>query len=249
MSIKEKAKELAAGAMLITAVTTGSGCTERAYDGVDGPDYCVWSDWNNPHCGECKETICEDGICEDVPCGSRNKGNSESEQERTEEEQARNQMYCPSDLVEAMEKLGMKCDPYNPVDSWEAYRIMKASGIWCDNPDDENVITRCDTLEERKKQIKETQKKSELKSTEPKDICLDNYLGARYKKGVCEIPFSGNINKLEDLANKKHLQNCQMNGIKKGKGTTATVDAVCKGVKAKINLKRFQAQQRNSKNR
>ena len=111
-------------------------------------------------------------------------------------------------------------------------------------------------VQEAQKQIEETAKKSELKSMShaeaaqtAEDICLKNYLGARYKKGVCEIPFSGNINKLEELKNKKHLQNCQMNGIKKGKGTTATVDAVCKGVKARINLKNYQAQKRNGKNR
>lgn len=228
-------KELIASAIVITTVV---GCTERAYDGVDGPDYCVWSDWNNPHCGECKEEVCENyngkAVCYEVPCGSRNEGNSESEQERTE---ARNQMYCPSDLVEAMEKLGMKCDPYNPVDSWEAYRILKGSGIWCDDPDNESVITRCDTLEERKKQIKETQKKSELKSTAPKDICLDNYLGAKYKKGKCEFPVYERMNGRAGL--EKKFESCQINKIIAGKGNTATAHAVCRGVPSIIKVKKY----------
>ncbi len=96
MSIKEKAKELVAGAMLMTAVAT-TGCGERAYDGIDGPDHCVWSDWNNPHCGECKEEVCENyngkAVCYEVPCGSRNEGNSESEQEALEEMRRARESY------------------------------------------------------------------------------------------------------------------------------------------------------------
>lgn len=99
-------------------------------------------------------------------------------------------------------------------------------------------------IQEAQKQIEETEKKSELKSTEPKDICLDNYLGAKYKKGICEIPFGGKISKLKDLKKKKAFENCQINGIKQGKNNSATADAVCNGVKAKIILKNY-----NGKNR
>lgn len=83
----------------------------------------------------------------------------------------------------------------------------------------------------------------------PQSLCLDTYLGAKYKNGICEIPFSGKVSKPEDLKNKKAFESCQINKIIAGKGNTATANAVCNGMKAKINLKNYQVQKRNGKNR
>lgn len=121
----------------------------------------------------------------------------------------------------------------------------------------------CDTipaiksvLQHVREQVEEDNKKSELKSMSKaeaaqtaEEICLDKYLGAKYKKGICEIPFGGKISKLEDLKKKKAFENCQIDGIKQGKNNSATANAVCNGVKAKIILKNYQAQKRSVKNR
>ena len=89
-----------------------------------------------------------------------------------------------------------------------------------------------------KKQTEEIEKKSELKSTAPKDICLDNYLGAKYKDGKCEFPV-----KTEPMYGRagveKKFPSCQINKIIAGKDNTATVHAVCNGVPSIINIKRY----------
>ena len=96
-----------------------------------------------------------------------------------------------------------------------------------------------------KKQTEEIEKKSELKSVNkaeadqtPKDICLDNYLGAKYKDGKCEFPV-----KTEPMYGRagveKKFPSCQINKIIAGKDNTATVHAVCNGVPSIINIKRY----------
>ena len=176
MSIKEKAKELAAGVVLMTAVAT-TGCEKEE------PDYCVWSDWSNPHCGECKESICEDGICEYVPCEvarcvrdfgstddcwndrSRDKLYSEREREREEDEKHSDYLKYGTydqdlikDIKEAMDTL--EIDEIQPGDS--SIGILKRSGIWCDDPNDSQSIVRCEYLKQEK-QVEETKNKEEAK--------------------------------------------------------------------------------------
>lgn len=221
-------------------VATGTGCRERAYDGIDGPDYCVWSDWNNPHCGECKEAICEGGICEDVPCEvanclrefgrdasgcysdeGRDRLYSEREKDREEEEKMLYATYCDHMMVEALAKFGKECDPYEYMMSAdERYVFLKRAGMY---PDEEE----------------------ELKSTDPKDICLENYLGAVYKKGKCIFPV-----KQEPMYGRagveKKFPSCEINEIKAGKNNTATVQAVCMGVPSIINIKRYYQQKGRS---
>jgi len=178
MNINKKTQEFAAGITLMIAVAfTGTACEDN------DPGYCVWSQWDNKHCGECKEEICENhngkAICHEVPCHS-------SEQE--------------------------------PVD---------------------------EHIKDAQKQIEETKKKSELKSTAPKDICIDNYLGAKYKKGTCEFPVYERMTGRAGL--EKKFPSCKINKIIPGKNNTATVKAVCMGVPSIINVKNYKVLQRGSK--
>ena len=109
-------------------------------------------------------------------------------------------------LVESLKQLGKKCNPYKKYD---ILREMKASGIWCDNPEDDNRMVRCDKLKNLK------------------DICLD--LGAKFKNGKCEFSV-----KKEPIYGRAGLErkfpSCQIDKIIAGKGNTATVRAVCNSV-------------------
>ena len=71
----------------------------------------------------------------------------------------------------------------------------------------------------------------------PKDTCLDNYLGAKYKKGKCEFPVYERMNGRAGL--EKKFESCQINKIIAGKGNTATAHAVCRGVPSIIKVKRY----------
>lgn len=97
--------------------------------------------------------------------------------------------------------------------------------------------TADEQIKDAQKKIEETKKKSELKSTEPKDICLDNYLGAVYKDGLCIFPVKERMNGRAGL--EKKFGSCQINKITKGKNNTARVEAVCNGVPAIINVKNY----------
>lgn len=99
-------------------------------------------------------------------------------------------------------------------------------------------------VQEAQKQIEEAAKKSELKSMShaeaaqtPEEICYE-YLGSKYKKGVCTFPV-----KKEPMYGRagleKKFKKCQINEIIAGKGNTATVHAVCSGVPSIINVKRY----------
>jgi len=92
-------------------------------------------------------------------------------------------------------------------------------------------------IKDAQKQVEETKKKSELKSTAPKDICLDNYLDAVYKDGKCIFPISKQMTGLAGL--EKEFGSCQINNIVKGKNNTAKVEAVCMGVPTIINVKNY----------
>jgi len=100
-------------------------------------------------------------------------------------------------------------------------------------------------IKDAQKQIEETKKKSELRSTAPQDICIDNYLGAKYKKGTCEFPVYERMTGRAGL--EKKFGNCQINEIIPGKNNTATVKAVCMGVPSIIHVKNYKVLQRGSK--
>ena len=81
----------------------------------------------------------------------------------------------------------------------------------------------------------------------PQSFCIDTYKKAKYKNGICEVPFDGKVSKAGDL--KKDFESCKINKIIAGKGNTATVDAVCNGLRVNINLINYQVQNRASKGR
>jgi len=83
----------------------------------------------------------------------------------------------------------------------------------------------------------EPESEEEPVAKSPKDVCLDNYLGAKYKKGKCEFPVYERMNGRAGL--EKKFESCQINKIIAGKGNTATAHAVCRGVPSIIKVKKY----------
>ena len=72
-------------------------------------------------------------------------------------------------------------------------------------------------VKDAQEQINKTNKKSELKSQEPANICLDNYLGAVYKDGKCIFPISEKMTGRAGL--EKKFSSCQIKKLYQGKIT------------------------------
>ena len=143
-----------------------------------------------------------------------------------------------STLVEALKRLGEECNPYDYYGG--AYdAIMKASGLLRED-DQESELSEQDKNTNQTKDLSVRQNAHKQVTgayKNLKDMCINTYLGAKYKKGKCEFPVYERMNGRAGL--EKKFENCQINKIIVGKGNTATAHAVCNGVPSIIKVKRY----------
>ena len=93
-----------------------------------------------------------------------------------------------------------------------------------------------------KEQIKETERKSELKSVTPEElVCAHTYFGAVYKDGVCILPpnYEHQVNRGLERDGRYDLGACQIQKIVPGKDKISTVTVNCQGVPATIKVKSY----------
>lgn len=183
-----------------------------------------------------------------VMCGEALKYDAELAEERREAEEFDEICRCS-----IPDEGGVRlCAPCEEVDcyhehGWDNKRCETAEGraeLYREREEEREESMRALKQYERDLEDEPIHVSNSYESTEesvvqsPKEQCLDTYLGATYKKDTCNVPFYGKVSSKSTLD--KKFASCNVGDIIKGKGNTATANAICNGLKVKINMKNFQ---------